>query len=57
MENQIGQMATAISRLEAQGTGGKLPSQPERNPRENANAVTLRSGRELIATQPQAPPK
>ncbi|XP_031270531.1 uncharacterized protein LOC116128914 [Pistacia vera] len=46
LENQMGQMATAISRLEAQ-VGGKLPSQIVVNPKENVNAVTLRSGKKV----------
>ena len=37
LDNQMGQMATAISRLEAQSSG-KLPSQTIVNPRENASA-------------------
>ncbi|XP_038972622.1 uncharacterized protein LOC103698859 [Phoenix dactylifera] len=39
-------MATAISRLEAQSLE-KLPSQLEVNPRENASAIVLRSGKEV----------
>ena len=46
MEQQVGQMATAINYLESQ-VSGKLPSQPEINPKQNVNAVTLRSGKEL----------
>ncbi|XP_031275454.1 uncharacterized protein LOC116133925 [Pistacia vera] len=46
LENQMGQMATAISRLEAQ-VGGKLPSQTVVNPKENVNAATLRSGKKV----------
>ncbi|XP_031262239.1 uncharacterized protein LOC116120427 [Pistacia vera] len=46
LENQMGQMATAISRLEAQ-VGGKLPSQTVVNPKKNVNAVTLRSGKKV----------
>ncbi|XP_031247977.1 uncharacterized protein LOC116105709 [Pistacia vera] len=46
LENQMGQMATAISRLEAQ-VGGKLPSQTVVNPKENVNAITLRSGKKV----------
>ncbi|XP_038978210.1 uncharacterized protein LOC120108622 [Phoenix dactylifera] len=44
LDNQMGQMATAISRLEAQSSG-KLPSQTVVNPRENASAIVLRSGK------------
>ena len=39
-------MATAISQLEAQSLG-KLPSQTIVNPRENASAIILRSGKEV----------
>ncbi|XP_027169380.1 uncharacterized protein LOC113769101 [Coffea eugenioides] len=45
MEARISQMATAINRLESHSYG-KLPSQPEVNPR-NVSAMTLRSGKEL----------
>lgn len=41
----MSQMATAINRLEAQ-VGGKLPSQPEANPK-NVSAMMLRSGKEV----------
>ncbi|XP_068655775.1 uncharacterized protein [Aristolochia californica] len=40
------QMATAIKRLEAQSSG-KLPSQTVVNPRENASAIILRTGKEV----------
>ena len=46
LDNQMGQMATAISRLEAQSLR-KLPSQTIVNPRENASAIILRSGKEV----------
>ncbi|XP_031265604.1 uncharacterized protein LOC116124027 [Pistacia vera] len=46
LENQMGQMATAISCLEAQVVG-KLPSQIVVNLKENVNAVTLRSGKKM----------
>ena len=42
----MGQMATAISQLKAQSSG-KLPSQMIVNPRENASAIILRSGKEV----------
>ena len=42
----MGQMATTISQLEAQSLG-KLPSQTVVNPRENANAIVLGSGKEV----------
>lgn len=46
LDNQMGQMATAISRLKAQSLG-KLPSQTVVNPRENASAFILKSGKEV----------
>ena len=46
LDNQMGQIATAISWLEAQSLG-KLPSQMVVNPRENASAIILRSGKEV----------
>ncbi|XP_027083781.1 uncharacterized protein [Coffea arabica] len=45
MEIRMSQMATAINRLESH-VYGKLPSQPEPNPR-NVSAMTLRSGKEV----------
>ncbi|XP_027185005.1 uncharacterized protein LOC113783143 [Coffea eugenioides] len=45
METRMSQMATAINRLESH-VYGKLPSQPEINPR-NVSAMTLRSGKEV----------
>ncbi|XP_027086672.1 uncharacterized protein [Coffea arabica] len=45
MEIRMSQMATAINRLESH-VYGKLPSQPEANPR-NVSAMTLRSGKEV----------
>ncbi|XP_027158344.1 uncharacterized protein LOC113759962 [Coffea eugenioides] len=45
MDARISQLATAINRLESHAHG-KLPSQPEVNPR-NVSAMTLRSGKEL----------
>ncbi|XP_068666490.1 uncharacterized protein [Aristolochia californica] len=52
--NQMGQMATAISRLEAQSLG-KLPSQTVINPRETASAIILRSGKEVEIPVKAAP--
>ncbi|XP_073125943.1 uncharacterized protein [Henckelia pumila] len=51
--NQITQLATAVSNLEAQNSG-KLPSQTVVNPRENASAMVLRSGKkiEIESTSP-----
>ncbi|XP_022880391.1 uncharacterized protein LOC111397619 [Olea europaea var. sylvestris] len=46
LENQMGQMATTINRLEAQGSG-KLPSQTMVNPRENVSAILSRSGKKV----------
>ncbi|XP_065623864.1 uncharacterized protein LOC111986231 [Quercus suber] len=54
LDNQMGQMATAISRLEAQSSG-KLPSQMVVNPRENASAIVLRSGKEVEIPVKAAP--
>ncbi|XP_043809773.1 fibrous sheath CABYR-binding protein-like [Manihot esculenta] len=42
--HEIGELASAMNRS---GIQGKLPSQTEDNPRENVNAITLRSGKEL----------
>ncbi|XP_021755965.1 uncharacterized protein LOC110721142 [Chenopodium quinoa] len=39
-----------VSRLEAKDSG-KLPSQTELNPKQQANAITLRSGKELKETE------
>ncbi|XP_031120219.1 uncharacterized protein LOC116023362 [Ipomoea triloba] len=44
LESQISQLASTMSRLESQG---KLPSQTVVNPKKNASAITLRSGKEL----------
>ncbi|KAJ9178593.1 hypothetical protein P3X46_010467 [Hevea brasiliensis] len=43
LENQITQQASSSSKV-----AGKLPSQPEMNPREHCKAITLRSGRTLV---------
>ncbi|KAL0289868.1 UNVERIFIED_CONTAM: Retrovirus-related Pol polyprotein from transposon.6 [Sesamum angustifolium] len=51
LSNQISQLATSVSKLEAQASG-KLPSQTETNPSENASAITLRSGKKLQPTGP-----
>ncbi|KAL3510463.1 hypothetical protein ACH5RR_029864 [Cinchona calisaya] len=50
----MGQMATSISRLEAQSSG-KLPSQTIINPKENVSAITLRSGKEVDVQQKLVP--
>jgi len=54
LDNQMGQMATAISQLEAQSSG-KLPSQTVVSPRENASAIVLRSGKEVEIPVKAAP--
>ena len=46
----MGQMASIISQLQLRDSG-KLPSQTIVNPRENANAITLRSGKQLETPQ------
>ncbi|KAJ9168433.1 hypothetical protein P3X46_019958 [Hevea brasiliensis] len=46
IERQISQLALSVSKLEAQGSG-KLPSQAVTNPRENASAIVLQSGKEV----------
>ncbi|XP_022871283.1 uncharacterized protein LOC111390468, partial [Olea europaea var. sylvestris] len=48
LETQVSQLANKVGKLKAQGSG-KLPSQAI-NPRENASAVTLRSGKILEET-------
>ena len=44
IEASIRELTTSIEKLTSQG---KLPSQTEPNPRQNANTVTLRSGKVL----------
>ncbi|KAL2232428.1 UNVERIFIED_CONTAM: hypothetical protein Sindi_1422800 [Sesamum indicum] len=44
LKSQISQLASSVGKLESQG---KLPSQSVINPRQNASAITLRSGKEL----------
>src|ERR1044071_6700135 len=46
LENQVGQITQAFSKLEARDSG-KLPSQTIANPTTIFSAVTLRSGRPL----------
>ncbi|KAL5583464.1 hypothetical protein UlMin_015906 [Ulmus minor] len=46
IESQFSQIATTVGRLEAQGSG-MLPSQTVINPKENASAISLRSGKIL----------
>ncbi|XP_062109887.1 uncharacterized protein LOC133821759 [Humulus lupulus] len=54
LENQVGQLAASYNRLEAH-LSNKLPSQPEMNPKENASAVTLRSGTQYDPPNPPVP--
>ncbi|KAL2237448.1 UNVERIFIED_CONTAM: Retrovirus-related Pol polyprotein from transposon [Sesamum indicum] len=44
LESQMSQLASSVSRLETQG---KFPSQTTINPKQNASAIVLRSGKEL----------
>ncbi|KAK4390452.1 hypothetical protein Sango_2108500 [Sesamum angolense] len=44
LESQMSQLASSVSKLEYQG---KLPSQTVINPKHNASAIVLRSGKEL----------
>ncbi|RDX79856.1 hypothetical protein CR513_39675, partial [Mucuna pruriens] len=46
LKMQIGQLANTVSELQSAGSSS-LPSQSILNPRGNANAVTLKSGKEL----------
>ncbi|XP_073120967.1 uncharacterized protein [Henckelia pumila] len=46
LNTQMGQLAAAISKLEAQNSS-RLPSQTVVNLKENVSAITLRSGKEL----------
>ena len=46
----MGQMAATLSQIQARDSG-KLPSQTIVNPRENVNAMTLRSGKQLETPQ------
>ena len=55
LEKQIGQSATSISKMEAQGSG-KLPSQIMVNPRDNTSIVTLGIGKELEERPPASKP-
>ena len=49
LENQIGQLAKLVSERQQ----GSLPSNTEKNPKEQIKAVTLRSGKELrVETEP-----
>ncbi|XP_042400846.1 uncharacterized protein LOC121990851 [Zingiber officinale] len=46
LERQIGQLASSINQIQAQGSG-QLPSQTTPNPKGNVSALTLRSGRKV----------
>ncbi|XP_021743960.1 uncharacterized protein LOC110710006 [Chenopodium quinoa] len=46
LENQVSQLANTVGKLQAQNSN-KLPSQLERNLKENASAISLRSGKQL----------
>ncbi|XP_040948598.1 uncharacterized protein [Gossypium hirsutum] len=48
LTNQVSKLSMAVNHLESQG---KLPSQTEPNPRQNASAITLRSGK-ILETVP-----
>lgn len=45
LARKISQLSTSVN--EIKGNQGRLPSQVQINPRENANKITLRSGKEL----------
>ena len=51
LKYQMGQISYSLGRLKSQ-QAGKLPSQTVINPKENVNAVTLRSGKEIEIPQP-----
>jgi hypothetical protein len=44
LENQVGQLSESCNRMQSK-LFNQLPSQPEKNPKENASAVTFRSGK------------
>ncbi|RDY07569.1 hypothetical protein CR513_08319, partial [Mucuna pruriens] len=56
LKMQIRQLENTVSQLQSAGSSN-LPSQTIQNPRGNANAVTLRSGRELPQPAQQQTPK
>ncbi|XP_040953669.1 uncharacterized protein [Gossypium hirsutum] len=53
LTNQVSKLSMAVNHLESQG---KLPSQTELNPRQNASAITLRSGKILEPKPVVVPP-
>ena len=50
LETQIGQLASSLNQLQAQGSS-QLPAQTIPNPKGNVSAITLRSGKSLQAEQ------
>ncbi|XP_062119055.1 uncharacterized protein LOC133832769 [Humulus lupulus] len=56
LENQVEQLAASYNRLEAH-LSNKFPTQLEMNPKENASAVTLRSGKQYDSPSPPMPSK
>ncbi|CAH9091263.1 unnamed protein product [Cuscuta epithymum] len=50
LETQVSQISNAVNRLEARDSG-RLPSQTEQNPRQQVNAIMLRSSPELQARE------
>ncbi|RDX62072.1 hypothetical protein CR513_59629, partial [Mucuna pruriens] len=56
LKTQIGQLANTVSHLQSVGPSN-LPSQTIPNPRGNASALTLRSGKELPQPTPQQLPR
>lgn len=46
LKNNIGQLATIVGRLDVQASS-KLPYQTVVNPRENINAIIIKSGMQL----------
>ncbi|XP_062103127.1 uncharacterized protein LOC133814147 [Humulus lupulus] len=55
LENQVGQLAASYNRLEAH-ISNKLPSQLEKNPKENVSVITVQSGIQYEPpTQPSSP--
>ncbi|OMO55660.1 Peptidase A1 [Corchorus capsularis] len=54
IKKQIGQLSSDVSELKAQSQN-KIPSQPKVPPKENVNAITLRSVKELEEPYPTKP--
>ena len=48
LKDQISKLTTSVTKLENKG---KLPSQPDINPRQNASAISLRSGKEIPSAE------